>query len=78
VLGAEVGVSDDPVRRRSWAARVQHADEVAGAIEIGEPRSGVGVLGGDQACDRRRIDGVQLPQEPPQPPRAAGRRAPAE
>ena len=67
VLGAQVSVGDDPLRRWSWAGGVQQADEIPGSVQVIEPRVRVGVLGRDEVCDRRRIDGVQLAEEPSEP-----------
>jgi hypothetical protein len=78
VLGTEVGVGDDPLRRWSWAAGMQHADELAGAIEVSEPCARVGVVSGDQVCDCLRIDAVQVTKEPAQSPCGARRRRMAE
>ena len=72
VLGAEVGVSDHALTRVADGSHARRR-RARWAFEAVEPRAGIGVHGRDEVDDRRRIDRMQVAQEPPEPARAAGR-----
>ena len=67
MLGTAVGVGNDPVGGGGRAGSVQHVNEVSRTVEVLEPFAGIGILGGDEVRNGRRIDRVQLAEEPSQP-----------